>query len=92
MKSKRGLSGMKGMATESTSLNLFEDITGRQLFEEAHKKNINEEATWRRKSSPSDHHAGHYQAVLREKWEGLDESERENYNNQARENASDIYL
>lgn len=83
---------MKGMATESTSLNLFEDITGRQLFEEAHKKNINEEATRRRKSSPSDHHASYYQAVLREKWEGLDESERENYNNQARENASDIYL
>ena len=92
MKSKHSLSSLKGVATESTSLKLFEDITGRQLFEEAHKKNINEEATRRRKCAPSDNHVGHYQAVLREKWEGLDESERENYNNQARENASDIYL
>ncbi|KAF8224884.1 hypothetical protein L208DRAFT_1380925 [Tricholoma matsutake] len=71
---------------------LFEDITGHQLFEEAHKKNINKEATRHCKCSPSDHHVGHYQAVLREKWEGLDESEQENYNNQARENASNIYL
>jgi hypothetical protein len=75
MKSKHGLSGLKGMATESTSLKLFEDITGCQLFKEAHKKNINKEATQHCKCSPSTNHVGHYQAVLQEKWEGLDESE-----------------
>jgi hypothetical protein len=64
MKSKCGLSGMKSMATESTSLKLFAHITGHQLFEEAHKKNINEEATQHRKCSPSDNRVGHYQAVL----------------------------
>lgn len=51
---------------------------GRDLFRQDHATSINAEATKRREDLGQDskQHAGHYQRVLRERWEALPESER----------------
>jgi hypothetical protein len=40
--------------------------------------------------SSSGHHAGHYQAVLKEMWENMDESERERYDEAAKDHSNNI--
>lgn len=91
MKRKRGVCGTRGNNAEVKPIKLFEETTGRQLFEHGNKSAINEQATQRRLTTGSGNHAGHYQAVLREMWEGLDDSERDKYNQYAQEQRGDIY-
>jgi hypothetical protein len=91
MKRKRGVCGTRGDGTEDKPIKLFEDTTGRQLFEESNKDQINKEAAERRLSASTSNHAGHYQTVLKEMWEDLDEDEREKYNCTAQEQSRDIF-
>lgn len=66
---------------DSRPLLLFpEDDTvgGRDLYRREHTVVINAEATKRREEQGQDsrQHAGHYQRVLREHWDGLSEQEK----------------
>jgi hypothetical protein len=91
MKRKRGLSGARGGGgTEEKPIKLFENITGRDLFEQANKDEINEVATERRMLDKSGNHAGHYQTALKEMWENLDQAAQEGFNNQAKDRSGDI--
>jgi len=72
-------------------IKLFEDTTARQLFEEANKDHINEEASRVRVAMNGSNHAGHYQMVLKEMWEGLDVAEQERYNKEAGVLNGDIF-
>jgi hypothetical protein len=69
-------------------IKLASNHTGRQLYEQEHKDEINAEATARRKDGKVDGHAGFYQAVLKEMWEA--EGEREEYEKRAEEAANNI--
>jgi hypothetical protein len=69
-------------------IKLSSHITGRQLYKQEHKDEINAEATSRRNdSNQGGGHAGFYQEVLKEMWDA--EEERDGYEKRA-EAASDI--
>jgi hypothetical protein len=72
-------------------IKLSSHITGRQLYEQERKDEINAEATARRNdSNGGGGHASFYQEVLKEMWDAEEEEEREGYKKRA-EAASDIY-
>jgi hypothetical protein len=63
---------------------LFEEsapATARDLFRDQHSIEINNEATRRRAllNQDSKYHAGIFQTVLKERWDGLPEDERERW-------------
>ena len=64
-------------------------LTGRKLFEQQHKDEINAEATKRRKGSKDgESHAGFYQATLKDMWEATEDQEA--YEDKAEAISSDI--
>lgn len=70
-------------------INLSSSVTGRQLYEQERKNEINTEAAKRRKDADTDGgHAGFYQVVLKEMWE--DEEDQQAYEKRAEEVESDI--
>lgn len=75
-------------------------VQGRELFRQANATAINDEATNRRERAGEDSkkHAGHYQRVLKEKWEDLTDEKRMEWTTKAEEESkvgandnSDIY-
>jgi hypothetical protein len=91
MKWKRGACGTNSNNTGDKSIKLFEEATGRQLFEDAHKDIINREASQLR-ASLNGNHVAHYQSVLKAKWEALTEGEQANYNKLAQDQSKDIFV
>jgi hypothetical protein len=93
MKRKRVASGINDAGGPEKPIKLFQEKTGRQLFEDAHKEEINKVATERRitEGSGSGKHAGRYQAVLKEKWEALDDKKRQEYEKAAQEHSEDVF-
>ena len=89
MKRKHGVCGNKSSVNEQKPMKLFEETTGRQLFEERHEE-INREAAHRRMTSPSTNHAGIYQTVLKEMWESLDDDQQMQYNNAAEDHSESV--
>lgn len=70
-------------------IKVFSHVTGRQLYEQEHSKEINAEATRRRMDSNADgSHAGFYQAVLKQMWD--DEEEKEEYEKRAKKATNNI--
>jgi hypothetical protein len=93
MKRKRGVSGINATDIKGKTIQLFEEKTGRQLFEVAQKHALNKAATERRTSDESGpgKHAAHYQSVLKEMWDALDDQERLEYEQAAQDHSDDIY-
>ena len=65
-------------------------MTGQQLFAEENANEINAIAKSCAVSSDGGAHVGHYQTVLKEKWEELDEDDKEDYESRATERKPDI--
>jgi len=55
-----------------------ETVAGRDLYRQKHSSAINAEATKQREEHGQDsrQHAGHYQRILRERWDALPDKER----------------
>ena len=92
MKRKRGICGTKDGGSKVKPLNLFEETSGRRLFEEEHKDSINNEAKQRRLGSSSISHAGHYQAILKEMWDAVDDDEKEKYEKDVQDHSADVVM
>ena len=86
---RKGQSSRSNACGDQFLIKLSSHVTGRQLYEQEHKDEINAEATKRRKDANSDGgHAGFYQAVLKEMWE--DEEDQEAYEKRAEESDNNI--
>jgi hypothetical protein len=86
---QQSLSTQPHVSSDQYFINLPSNLTGRQLFEQEHKEDINDEATRRRKdANNTGSHAGFYQAVLKERWES--EDTKDTYEKMAEENANDV--